>query len=163
LAAAAGAGQGGLVVFDLDSTLLDNRPRQARILREFGAARGLEVLARARPEHFTSWSIAEAMRVAGLPDAEAELLHREAKAFWRDRFFTSAYCVEDIPIRGAVDFTCAVRDSGARIAYVTGRHLQMGPGTVACFEREGFPLPDGERVHLLLKPDFETTDDAWKL
>ena len=36
---------GAVVVFDLDSTLLDNRPRQARILREFGAARGIPALA----------------------------------------------------------------------------------------------------------------------
>ena len=33
-------GARGLVLFDLDSTLLDNKPRQARILREFGAAHG---------------------------------------------------------------------------------------------------------------------------
>ena len=34
-------GARGVVVFDLDSTLLDNRPRQARILREFGAQNGI--------------------------------------------------------------------------------------------------------------------------
>ena len=39
---------GAVVVFDLDSTLLDNKPRQARILREFGTAHGIAALAAAR-------------------------------------------------------------------------------------------------------------------
>lgn len=163
LAAAGQAGARGVLIFDLDSTLLDNRPRQARILREFGRARGVSRLAEARAEHFTGWSLGDAMRAAGLGEDEVAALVGDGKEFWRQRFFTSEYCVDDVPIRGAVEFTRAVRASGAQIAYVTGRHTPMGPGTVACFEREGFPLPDGRHVHLMLKPAFETTDDDWKL
>jgi hypothetical protein len=64
LADAARAGRAGVVVFDLDSTLLDNRVRQARILREFGAEKKLAPLLDARASHWTSWSIEEAMRAA---------------------------------------------------------------------------------------------------
>ena len=43
-AARAGAPD-AIVAFDLDSTLLDNRPRQAQILREYGEAHALAALA----------------------------------------------------------------------------------------------------------------------
>jgi hypothetical protein len=153
----------GVVVFDLDSTLFDNRPRQARILREYGEARGLAALSGTRPEHFNGWSLADAMANAGL-DAGAVEAHRgPAKGFWKERFFTSEYCVDDVPLDGAVDYVRAVLEAGAQVAYVTGRHTPMGPGTVECFRRHGFALPEGERVHLLLKPAFETTDDDWKV
>ena len=152
----------GVVVFDLDSTVFDNRPRQALILREFGRARGIAAFASARPEHITSWSLREAMRNLGLDEAEAARVGPEARAFWRERFFTSEYCVHDHPIPGAVAFTCDVLGRGGTVAYVTGRHLPMGDGTRACLGAFGFPLPDGERVHLALKPDFATSDDAWK-
>ena len=56
-----------------------------------------------------------------------------------------------------------VKAAGAIICYVTGRHTEMGPGSEDSFARAGFPLPDGVRVHLLLKPKFQTADDEWKL
>src|SRR3954464_12424626 len=99
---------GAVVVFDLDSTLLDNKPRQARILREFGVARGIPVLAAARSEHWVDWSIQRAMANAGLPAAGVERLAEDAKQFWRERFFTSEYCRDDEPIAGAHDYLAAV-------------------------------------------------------
>ncbi len=152
---------GGLVVFDLDSTLLDNRPRQARILQEFGRAHALAPLYAARPEHWDGWEIRHAMRNAGLGPADVETWAEDAKAFWRDRFFTSEYCAVDEGIAGARDFVVAVREAGAQIAYCTGRHEAMRVGTVECFRRLGFPVP-GPGVHLLMKPTFELSDDDWK-
>jgi hypothetical protein len=152
---------GAVVVFDLDSTLLDNKPRQARILREFGAARGLPALAAAKNEHWVDWSIARAMANAGLPAADVERWAEDAKAFWRERFFTSEYCRDDEAIAGAHDYLAAVADAGAFIAYCTGRHEPMRAGTVENFRRLGYPVP-GERVQLLMKPVFELSDDDWK-
>ena len=152
---------GAVVVFDLDSTLLDNRPRQARILREFGAARGLPALAAARPEHWQDWSIQRAMANAGLAPAEVGRFAEDAKQFWRERFFTSEYCRDDAPIAGALDYLAAVAAAGATIAYCTGRHEAMRAGTVDSFARLGYPVP-GSRVHLLMKPVFELSDDDWK-
>jgi predicted secreted acid phosphatase len=151
----------GVVVFDLDSTLLDNRPRQARILREFGLKIGLAPLARTRPEDWQDWDIKRAMRNAGLEPVEIDRVAEQAKQFWRERFFTSEYCVDDEAVPGAARFVTAARAAGAQITYCTGRHEAMRAGSVACFERLGFPVP-GAGVHLLMKPTFELSDDDWK-
>jgi hypothetical protein len=150
-----------VVIFDLDSTLLDNRPRQARILREFGHARGLKPLEEARPEHWTDWDIGHAMLRAGLGPAEVERIRDAAKDYWRERFFTSEYCALDEAIAGAPAYVRRVADAGAQVAYCTGRHEGMREGSVRAFERLGFPTP-GARVHLLMKPELELSDDVWK-
>lgn len=154
-------GPAGAVVFDLDSTLLDNRPRQARILREFGAAHDLRPLLGARPEHWQGWSIVIAMQNAGLAPGEAERWAPAAKEFWRERFFTSEYCAIDDAIAGAPDYVLKIASTGAQLAYCTGRHEAMREGTVASFRRLGFPLP-GAGCHLLMKPSLEESDDDWK-
>jgi hypothetical protein len=151
----------GVVVFDLDSTLLDNRPRQARILREFGGVVGSLALEAAQPEHWEDWDIQRAMRNAGVTDEELVRLTEPAKQFWRERFFTSEYCIDDEAIAGAAQFVSAVRAAGAQVVYCTGRHEPMRAGSVACFQRLGFPVP-GAGVHLFMKPDLELSDDDWK-
>jgi beta-phosphoglucomutase-like phosphatase (HAD superfamily) len=156
------AGAGALVVFDLDSTLLDNRPRQARILRDYGAAAGVAALAGARTEHWTDWDLSGAMRRAGCSEAEVEAHRRPLRAFWGARFFTSAYCRDDDAIAGAPEFARALLSAGAGLAYVTGRPRAMAAGTLEVFRRTGLPLPDGQRVRLLTRPDGESDDD-WKL
>jgi hypothetical protein len=102
------------------------------------------------------------MANAGLPAAEVERWSEDAKAFWRERFFTSEYCRDDEPIAGAHDYLAAVAAAGAVIAYCTGRHEPMRAGTVENFARLGYPVP-GARVQLLMKPVFELSDDDWKL
>ncbi len=154
-------GPRGVVVFDLDSTLLDNRPRQAVILSEFGRLRQIAALEQARPEHWDGWEIRRAMTNAGLAPVEVERHAEDAKAFWRDRFFTSEYCRLDDAVPGARDFVEAIARTRAQVAYCTGRHEAMRAGTVQCFTRLGFALP-GDRVHLLMKPSFELSDDDWK-
>ena len=107
---AARSGKAGIAVFDLDSTLFDNLPRQARILREFGAARGIPELERSTVDHWTSgWEMKSAMRAAGLSEERAEALFGDAHAFWRERFFSSPYCLEDRPIEGAPAFVRPVQ------------------------------------------------------
>jgi hypothetical protein len=153
---------GAVVVFDLDSTLLDNKPRQARILREFGQARGIAELAAARPEHWVDWSIQRAMANAGLDAARVQALADDAKQFWRERFFTSEYCRDDEAIAGAREYLASVASAGAVVAYCTGRHEAMRGGSVDSFARLGYPVPGGS-VHLLMKPVFELSDDDWKV
>jgi hypothetical protein len=162
LARARAAAPRGVAVFDLDSTLLDNRPRQARILREYGARAGLPALLGARPEHWTSWDLADALRNAGLAPAEVVRHLLPARRFWGARFFTSAYCREDRPVAGAPEFVRDLYAAGAQVAYVTGRPRRMEAGTLDVFRRAGFPLPGGGRVALLMKPDAPLGDDEWK-
>ncbi len=164
LASARQAGREALLVFDLDSTVFDNRPRQARIVREFGAARGLDGLKLCQPWHFTTgWDLRGAMRACGFSADDAERLFPDLKAFWQDRFFTSDYARDDIEIVGAPRYLNAVAATGARLYYVTGRHEDMRAGSIDCLKRCGLPVPaaDGP-VQLWMKPTLRESDDAYK-
>lgn len=152
----------GVAVFDLDSTLLDNRPRQARIAQDYGRVAGLPVLLAARPEHWRGWDLEAALVAAGLAPPEARR-HRSAfRRFWAERFFTSAYCRLDVPLPGAPGFVRATAAAGARLAYVTGRPSWMEDGTLDVLRRHAFPPPDGVRARLLMKPGDELGDAEWK-
>jgi len=155
-------GPKALLAFDLDSTLFDNRPRQARILREFGQARGIPELTSCGPEHFTSgWDLRGPMKVLGLSEERIDALYPDLKAFWQERFFTSPYCLDDVAIEGAAAFVQAAVRTGARVCYVTGRHEGMREGTEGALKKDGFPLPGGN-VELIMKPTLEVSDDDFK-
>jgi hypothetical protein len=149
-------------VFDLDSTILSNKPRQARIVREFGATRAVPSLIRCEPRQVVSWDLRDTMRLCGLSDEQVRDLHAPLRQFWLHRFFTSEYCKDDAPIAGASEYLRLVEGRGGRIVYVTGRHAGMEEGTLEAFRAAGFPLPDGRRVELWLKPTAEEDDDQWK-
>lgn len=153
----------GVAAFDLDSTVLSNKIRQARIVRELGAERGDARLQACPPEAIISWDLRDSLRLCGLSAEEATALFPAAKDFWRDRFFTSDYCRDDEPVPGAARYLATVLEQGGRILYLTGRHTEMGPGTIESFRRGGFPLPDGKQVDLWLKPAFADDDDAFKV
>jgi hypothetical protein len=156
-------GPKAVLAFDLDSTLFDNRPRQARILREFGAARGLTPLQACGVSHWSSgWDMKVAMRNCGLSPEQVEALYAEARAFWMQRFFTSEYCLEDVAIEGAAAFTHAVVATGAQLVYVTGRHEGMREGTVGAMRNCGLALPGEGATQLIMKPAPRDSDDAFK-
>jgi hypothetical protein len=148
--------------FDLDSTLLTNKARQARIVREFGLAQGDARLAACPPSAVISWDLRDTALLCGLSAEEAERIAEPLRAFWRERFFTSEYCKDDTPVPGARDYLRLVQEAGGHILYITGRHQEMGEGTLESFRRAGFPLPDGAGVQLWLKPRIADDDDAWK-
>ena len=160
LARAQQLGDRGLVAFDLDSTLLDNRPRQAKILRAFGAHIGDPRLLRALPIHIDGWDPAIALRKLGVPEMEHPTLLEAYKPFWRERFFTSEACLDDVAIPGAASFLNTLALTTVKIAYVTGRHEGMRPGTIASLRREEMPV---QGTHLIMKPRFEIADDEWKI
>jgi len=157
--------------FDLDGTLLSNKPRQARIVRDFGSERDAPALARCGPEMIVSWDLHDTMRLCGLSQDEIESRYQDLERYWLDRFFTSEYCKEDEPVPGARDYLERVVRRGGHILYVTGRHAGMEAGTLAAFRRAGFPLPEivasaapasAAPVQLWLKPVLEDDDDRWK-
>jgi hypothetical protein len=155
----------GVLAFDLDSTLFNNLPRQARIVREFGAAKKIEPLLACAAEHWTEgWDMKTAMRNCGLADDQIERIYVEARHFWAERFFTGTYCLEDVEIQGAADFVNSAVAAGAQVAYLTGRHEGMREGTEQAMKRHGFALPgdaDG-RVRLIMKPRLRMHDDDFK-
>jgi len=148
--------------FDLDSTLLVNQVRQARIVHEYGAARGDARLASCTPEAVVSWDLRDTALLCGLSTVESEAILGDLKSFWRERFFTSAYCRDDTPVPGARAFLESVLQAGGEILYITGRHEEMGEGTLESFRHAGFPMPESDRVQLWLKPRAEDDDDRWK-
>jgi hypothetical protein len=163
LARARSLGSRAVLAFDLDSTLFDNRPRQARILREFGSARGLTPLEACGVSHWSrGWDMKVAMLNCGLAPEQVEAVYAEARAFWGQRFFTSEYCLEDVAIEGAAAFTHAVVGTGAQLAYVTGRHEGMREGTAGAMRRCGLALPGEGATHLIMKPALRDNDDAFK-
>lgn len=163
LEAARRAAPNGLLVFDLDSTIFDNRPRQSRIVREFGKEARLAVLEKCAPEHWTSgWDLEAALVSCGLKPEEAKAQYKDAKAFWAKRFFTSEYCIDDVEVPGATRFLHDCLKTGSKVVYVTGRHEEMRRGSVECMQKAGMPLPDGGKVHLLMKPTLREDDDAYK-
>ncbi|MGQ0508069.1 MAG: HAD family acid phosphatase [Myxococcaceae bacterium] len=152
----------GVVVFDLDSTLFDNRPRQARILREFGKLRDLATLTICTAEHWSSgWDMKVAMLNCGLGQTDVDRVYEDARKFWMERFFTSEYCADDVAIEGAVDFIKAMVATGIQLCYVTGRHEDMRLGTVKAMQTAGMVTP-GNNVQLIMKPSFDVHDDDFK-
>jgi hypothetical protein len=157
------AGKGDAVLaFDLDSTALDNRPRQAKIVRDFGREQGLPELTACRTEHFESgFDLRSAVRNCGLPSAEVERLWGGLRAFWLQKFFTSEYCVEDVEVPGAARYLRRLFEKGARLCYVTGRPEGMREGTLHSLRAWEMPHPD-EGALLWMKPDNAMSDEGFK-
>ncbi len=159
-----GKARAPVVVFDLDGTLMDNRPRTAVILRELGELwrdRHPEVaqtLASAKSEHL-AYLLTDTLSRLGVTKTE---LVREAEIFWRERFFTDSYLAHDVEVPGASAFARACYEAGGILVYFTGRDLPlMGIGSFASLRDLGFPigLPGTE---LVLKPDAAMPDEAFK-
>lgn len=146
-----------VVTFDLDSTLFDNRRRQLQILSDFAKAKGLGGVEKLTRETIDGWRLTESIALLHGVDGNLAALKAEFKPFWRDRFFTSEYCLFDDALPGASDFVRAVEKAGATIVYLTGRHEDMRRGTAESLATTGFPVGQ-----LLMKPTFEMTDTQWK-
>ncbi len=154
-------GPGRSVVFDLDSTLLDNRPRQAAIVREFGASIREPAFENVHARHFDGWDLRVAARNAAVEATLVESRFAQLRGFWRERFFTSDYCRFDIVVPGAPEFVTQVAALG-RVVYLTGRPPEMREGTEQSLRALGFPSPGVGQSVLLLKPDPDMHDDTWK-
>jgi hypothetical protein len=153
-----------VVVFDLDGTLMDNRPRVVTILHELADAWAhsrptvASALRGASPDRVTYGIVTNAIQL-GVDDAA---VHPEIFEFWRERFFRDAYMRHDVPLRGAVPFVRSCWEAGASIVYLTGRDLPaMALGTFASLRDVGFPI-GVVGTSLVLKPDFETPDAEFK-
>jgi hypothetical protein len=163
LAGAERLGAKAVLAFDLDSTLLDNRPRQAALVHRFVKERGdVPVLANFDVRHLhTGFDMGEALLRQGLGADEAQRFLARFRPYWRANFFTSDACQADVPVRGAPEYVRRTFAAGAQLAYVTARPELMRPGTLETLGRHGFPLP-GSRVELWMKADAEATDEDFK-
>ncbi len=153
-----------VVVLDLDSTLLDNRPRTLAI---FG-----ELADRWRGQHPELARTLQQVRIDELPYLVDELLSRlvashpglvsEARRHWAEAFFSDRFLQHDRPYPGAVEFTRLCHRAGATLVYFTARDSEnMGVGTVRSLRDHGFPFAV-PRVELVMKPRAETSDANFK-
>ncbi len=153
-----------VVIFDLDGTLMDNRPRTVRILHELGKtwegkeAQMAERLAAAAPEKL-AYLLSDSLRNLGVTRTD---LVAEAEIFWRERFFVDGYLKHDVEVPGAGEFARACYDAGAVLVYFTGRDLPlMGVGSFASLRDLGFPIGVAG-TELVCKPDANMPDEAFK-
>lgn len=153
-----------VIVFDLDGTLMDNRPRVVAILHELAAEwrdtypEAAKALAAARVEDVVYEFIAN-MRKLGVNDPS---LHEKGLFFWRERFFQDPHMRFDVEVPGARDFAQACYDAGAVLVYMTGRDLpNMALGTFASLRDLGFPI-GVIGTELVVKPAFEIPDTEFK-
>lgn len=152
-----------VVLFDLDGTLYDNRPRTLRILHAYAAqlprehACDAEKL-RALTSADLHYRLDETLAPRGISPAVIE----GAKAAWRVRFFTDAACADDVPVAGAVSYVRRCWDLGATVVYLTGRDIPgMLLGTSRTLRDDGFPIAV-PRVELVMKPSFDEGDTVFK-
>jgi hypothetical protein len=159
-----GSGGTPVIVFDLDGTIMDNRPRVVAILHELAeewcrqhpdaSAR----MARASAEHIV-YGFQENLCRLGVTD---EALHMTALEFWKARFFNDPHIRHDVEVAGARDYVRACYAAGATIVYLTGRDLpNMALGSFASLRDLGFPI-GVVGTELVVKPRFEMPDTEFK-
>jgi hypothetical protein len=153
-----------VVVFDLDGTLMDNRPRTSAILREVGLRwekREPEIAKRLRDAAPDALAYLLTDTLARLGVTRSDLI-ADAEEYWRARFFRDEHLVHDVALPGAVDFAKACYDAGAILVYLTGRDLPlMGIGTFRSLRDLGFPIGVAG-TEVILKPDASMPDEAFK-
>lgn len=154
-----------VAIFDLDGTLLDNRPRTYYILREIAEVFHDEVpqlqvaVQRGIPLEAIRYGVAETLPEIGVTSAaEAELIRRE----WSRRFFTDVYQRFDVPLFGATRFVGEVHRAGATVIYLTGRDVsRMLVGTTESLRQYGFPVGVMGTM-TIVKSDLSMDDAAFK-
>lgn len=153
-----------VLVLDLDGTLMDNRPRTVAIMQDLAkiwrdkypdAAAALDTCCVER----LAYLLSDSLRRMRITDPH---LVAEATEYWRQRFFADDDMVHDIALEGAVHFVRACHGRGATVVYLTGRDLpMMGLGTFASLRALGFPVGVAG-VEIILKPDANMADEAFK-
>jgi beta-phosphoglucomutase-like phosphatase (HAD superfamily) len=152
------------VVFDLDATLFDNRPRTLEILMEYR-----EEIAPLDPELADAlltlevdrihYLLTDTLKECGVYRAD---IVKRISTFWHERFFTDEYVACDVPMPGAPEFVRACYEAGAVIVYLTERDIPgMLAGTAAKLRDDGFPIAVAG-TELVLKPDPDMNDEAFK-
>jgi hypothetical protein len=153
-----------VVVFDLDGTLMDNRPRTLAILQELAhelraeAHTHAEIIAAAKAENL-AYLLTDTLQQLGLEHPE---LAERAESYWKARFFADDYLKHDIAIEGSVEFARACYEAGACLVYFTGRDLPlMGLGSFQSLRDLGYPI-GVVGTELVCKPDAKIPDELFK-
>lgn len=158
-------GVSSLVIFDLDGTLFDNRPRTVFILREIAAKHEedlpelTEAIESYRDMSVVEYSLEHTLSNLKVRDAkEREFIKRE----WEKRFFSDEYQKYDIPLAGARTYVSHVHRAGATVIYLTGRDAdRMLVGMTESLRLFGFPVGIVGTM-TIVKKAFEERDEVFK-
>lgn len=154
-----------MVIFDVDGTLLDNRPRIMQILKEYGTSE----LKGVRPEDANKllalniahiqYRLTDTLSAIGVTDPA---VINNAAVFWSQRFFNDDYLKYDSPTPGSVNFVRTLYSNGARIVYLTARDQpRQLMGTVKALRDHGYPIGI-QGTELIMKPTVQTQDAVYK-
>ncbi len=152
-------GRTPVIVFNIDGTILDNRPRSAAILRQFVASspESCAVIAdsiAALPPDEIEYYVIDSFRKCGVNNV---FIIESALRYWADNFFSNRFVEMDMPVEGAVPFIRNMHEAGALIAYVSGRSREtMLEGTIASLKNAGYPIATARTI-LVMK---ETASDS---
>lgn len=152
-----------VVVFDLDATLFDNRPRNIAIFRAWAvqpANRGNPAVAKimALKAEDTEYLFTDTFKKIGVTDPATI---KSFGAFWKERFFTQ-WTVHDRPTPGGPDYVQRLYEAGAFIVYLTGRDApRMLTGTTQSLLLSGYPIGLA-RTQLIMKPHESMEDEPFK-
>ena len=154
-----------MVIFDVDGTLLDNRPRILKILTEYADQELIKVrpdeakLVKALTVEQVQYRISDTFRSIGITDAA---IINNATVFWSERFFSDEYLNYDTPTPGVVDYVRTLYSTGAKIVYLTGRDTERQLlGTVRALRAYGFPVGI-QGTELIMKPTAGTQNAMFK-
>lgn len=148
-----------LVLFDIDSTIMDTAPRNFGILeaaeKEFSYLAGVTEKVRHKD---IGWNFSDAVhRLFPLKEVEK----RELQEFWADRFFYDDWLDLDTPYNGVGELLNWLVRKRFRLVYLTGRdEINMKRGTIDSFRAHGLPI--GEMTEFLFKPSQAIEDLAFK-
>lgn len=159
-----------LAIFDLDSTLIDTKDRQRKILQMFaensenvGRWPRETALLRAVELRTNDYGVLDAMERAGLSRSSDAAFFEEVQNYWRLWFFNNAHLSEDTPTKGAVEFVRAIEALDGDIMYLTARDVpRMHTGTLESLRGLGFPI-DVDQTVLVLKPEQSIEDHDYKV
>ena len=162
--ASADGGPTPVVIFGVDGTLYDNRPRTLQILIEYAEevrssdielSDALSSLSLERIHRLLSQTLRECDVVQG------DVVH-DITNFWRERFFSDDYATLDHAIPGAPPYVHALHAAGATIVYLSGRDIPgMMLGTMASLRDDGFPVCSAG-IQVVLKEDATQGDESFK-
>lgn len=146
-----------VLVFDIDSTIMNTGPRNQAIADAAYAA---------CPDLFTGkpllngevWDMCAALVRSGLlPEKNIPVLRK----FWQDRFFTNEWLAYDRPYPHVAECLHALKNEGFILVYLTGRDAPgMEAGTRKSFRDNGLPAAGSEKF--IFKPDFSIPDTEFK-
>ena len=150
------SGESVKVVFDLDDTIWDNRPRTLELARRFDAERGTHL--------FDGLTLDQVGKDGFQTAINAGLGREDARAFnsyWKPRIFTTEMARYDAPLPEIDALAQQAHDAGAQVIYLTGRPESERGSTREELQRLG--LPGADDAHLIMKPSLDQPTAEYKV